>query len=519
MIESVFGQSVLGRVVQAIDRQSRAWLEGSRIGAALSWLSDRAGESRLLDALLGLGARPGMMEGSLVGRGLAAFTGLSARLLGGPAGRWEGSTLARWWRGSLLSRAFTYEAGVAFVLAYVPVSLWLTLYLPYAIKYAAEGVLLLMLGALAVQVLTGRRKLVWTSLDVPVLLWIAVGLISALLNGGGLVQTGAGLRAMLQYYLLALIISNAGLDRQRLRSLLIGLFGLVTLLALHGVYQRVAGVPTPPEWLDVTEQHIGTRAFGTMANPNTYAGYLALFAAPLLALFTVRMGAGARLLVTGSLLTVVLAILFSLSRSAWMALALAMVLISIARDRRIMLLLIVGALLLPAVSPTMAGRLAQGFSMAYLNKSAAGGRIDWWNRAQEVAAVNPVFGVGPGQFGGAVANYFGTKANVLVNLPERHPIWVDSQYFQYIAEVGYLGLAIFFWIIITFLRAARDVYRRSDEMTGALVLGFAAAVVGLLVQSTFASIWEMQQITSVVWFGMGLIGMLQRDGTQTAPQA
>ncbi len=512
---STVGTSLLYRAVALLDRLTRTWLSGSLLGRVVDRLSAAAEGSWLLARLFALGAPARAMEGSRVGRAITGLLDASARVLGPVADRVEQSALARWWRGSLLSRVVTYEAGIAFVLFFVPLSLTLTLYLPYGIKWAAEAVLLLMLGALVIQWLTGRRKLRWTALDGPVLVWIGISVLSALLNRNDPVQSIFGMRAMFQYYILALVISNAGLDRTRLRRLLTALFGLVALLGLYGVYQWVVQVPTPPQWVDVTEQNlIRTRAFGTMANPNTFGGYLVLFAGPLIALWTVEnLGQVRRFLLTVALPLILGAILFTYSRSSWIALVAAMGIISVVRDRRILALFLVAAVALPIAAPTVAARLAQGFSMAYFNKSSAGGRLDWWDKATDVAhEVNPLFGVGPGQFGGAAANYFGAKAYLLVMLPERFPLWVDSQIFQYIAEVGYLGLACFVWVILTFLRCARDLYRDADEVTGALTVGFAGSLVGMLLMSLFASIWEMQQLSSVLWAGMGLICALRRDG-------
>ena len=523
-MEATAGSSLLARILmalvrllegplEAVERATRRWLTGSLLGRVLERLAAAVAGSTLLDWLLGLGGPDRGMERSLIGRALTSFFDRLSGPLGKVADRAEATVVARWWRNSLLSRLVSYEAGIAFVLFFVPVSLGLTRFLPYFIKYAAEAVLLLMLGALFVELVTGRKKLRWTDLDGPVLVWITISVLSVLLNKNALVQSVFGLRAMFQYYLLALIVSNAGISRERLKGLLWALLGLVTVLGAIGVFQWLVQWPTPREWVDITETNIGTRAFGTMLNPNTYGGYLAIFLAPMIALFTAeRLNKTHRVLLLGALPVILGAVLFTFSRSAWMALAVALGIVGIAKDRRIIALVLMAVLVLPVAAPTITARIAQGFSMAYFSKSAAGGRIDWWSKATEVAhEINPLFGVGPGQFGGAAANHFGTKAYKLVGLPERYPLWVDSQLFQYIAEVGYLGLFAFFWVLLAFFRCARELYRRSDELTGALTVGFAGSVLGILLFSLFASVFEMQQIASVLWFGMGLVATMKRS--------
>jgi O-antigen ligase len=511
-IDSVVTGSLAYRTVAWLDERLRSWIEGSLVHRAVTGAAQAVAGAGLFRLALGLGAPPRAAQESLLARAAGGVFDWLARRLGPLADRVEHSALGRWWQGSLLSRLVTFEAGILFVLCYVPLSLWLTLHLPYWVKWAAEAALAAMLGGLLLQLATGRRRLVFTALDGPVLIWILISVVSALINGNGLVQTVAGLRAMFQYYLLAVIIANAGLSREQVRRMLAVLCGLVAVLGLVGVIQWVIKVPTPPEWVDMTERDlITTRAFGTMANPNTFGGYLVLFAAPLIALWTAPLKPWQRFGLVVALPLILGATLFTYSRSSWFALALALLIIGVVRDRRILVAGLLGAAVLPLVSPKIVARIAQGFSDTYFSKSATGGRLAWWSKALEVNDLNPLFGVGPGQFGGAAANYFGTKANALVGLSYRFPLWVDSQLFQYIAEVGYLGLIAFFWMILTFLRSAAALYRRADAQTAALVLGFAAAVVGLLVQSIFASMWEMQQITSVVWAGMALICRQERE--------
>lgn len=417
--------------------------------------------------------------------------------------------------------------GVLYICLFVPVELALiNTVLPYNAKYTVEAVLAVMTLTLLVRVFfLGEVRLAPVSTDIPLGALLAVGALSIIANQVPLFTGIAGLRAFLQFALLYVIIVQIKPSRSMLWRLLVMLLALATILALYGWFQKLTGVETPPSWVD-PEETISTRIFGTMANPNTFAGFLLAFIPPALALALTRgENWGWRSLAGVAALIMAGALALTYSRGAMLGLAAAMVYLGLVRDRRLLLVLLLVALAVPVVMPGILERIAFGFSSDYLSQSSYSGRIFAWLKGLEALSLHPWLGVGPGRFGGAVAKLMGSPAFLEVGLPYWQGVWLDNQIVQVAAELGLVGLAVFSWLLVTFVRAAYQIYRQEvSPRWQALISGMTAAFIGLLVQSFVAGIWEIHQTALFIWLFMGIIMSLEGrpapgDDSRPAAQA
>lgn len=497
---------------------ARRWVEGSAIGRFCQALARAVATSWLARGVLAAGAQSRWAEDSRVLAALGALAAWMVRPLV-PLRRWLQAVHRHpWWQGSLLVRLCTVDAGLAFVLAFVPLSYGLLGYLPPGSKYATEGVL----GLLAVATLLDRAarwdQWRWSALDLPALTLAVVAVASALVNGSGFVRTLFGLRALLQYYVLAWVLTQQRWTADRLWRLVRWTAAWAFVLALLGIGQWVLGVETPSHWVDMSEAAtIRTRAFSTFGNPNTFAAYLVMVLGPALAMWArPDLPPLAHAAAAGLVATLVVALVCTYSRSAWLGFALVALVVGLARDRRIPVLMGVGAVLLPVVAPGVAIRLLNAVSPTYVAKSLSGGRLEWWRKALQLFQHDPVLGLGPGSYGGSVANYLGSKAYHLVLMPEKPwELWVDSQLFQVLAELGTLGLLAFVWILATAWSCAREA-GKAPEPWRSLAVGAAASLAGIAWMSLFASVWEMQPVAMLIWGYMALLAIIARDGHQLA---
>ena len=53
---------------------------------------------------------------------------------------------------------------------------------------------------------------------------------------------------------------------------------IATVLALHGIWQFIVGVPIPASWTDAAEGAVRTRVYSIFSNPNIMGAYMILFA-------------------------------------------------------------------------------------------------------------------------------------------------------------------------------------------------------------------------------------------------
>lgn len=388
---------------------------------------------------------------------------------------------------------------------FVPLELYLIQRLPTSTKYLSDA---LVLGSAFILLFeTPRRGWAFraTPLDLPIAFMLLVGLASAVVNGESAKIWIFGMRAYLEYAVLYFVVAAAPLgegDRKKIVHAIL-LFGIA--MALVGAAQKLFGVATPHAWVQALEasQGITTRVFGTMANPNTYAGYLVMIIALFGAFLTERIRPWLRAMVLAGLAVALFSLVYTYSREALFALVAVGLVIAIAGDARALVVLVVFGLLAVVADPKLLDRVLFGFSNTYTSVSLSYGRLYFWEKSLYVISQHPLVGVGPGLFGGSVAKDFHSPVALHYGLESMSN--VDSQWIQATAEMGILGLVAYLWILIAIVKTGLQVRKLDqDPFFRAVGLGTAAAAVGFAVQSVFAGLFEVHQVVLILWLAAGV---------------
>jgi O-antigen ligase len=197
-----------------------------------------------------------------------------------------------------------------------------------------------------------------------------------------------------------------------------------------------------------------------------------------------------------SLLVALLALplLFSLSRSSWLAaLSAALALLLLTRRRaRLLAALVLGALAIVALRPdAVTERVEYTFTehrdSVHLGgvplDASASARVTSWRQALRDAAEHPLLGYG-------ITGYH----------------FLDAQYFRILAETGILGLLVFGLLVTLLARhALRSARTVSHPLLRGLALGFLAALAGLLVHGIGANTFIIVRVAEPFWFFAGLV--------------
>jgi len=217
------------------------------------------------------------------------------------------------------------------------------------------------------------------------------------------------------------------------------------------------------------------------------------------------------------------------SRSAWFGFALAFFFIAliIKRDKRVLaasvlaVSLIFGYLLVSGLavnklidssSQTISERFFEAFSYARWQGEYFGlGRVYWM--AQTVWTVvpsSPLFGHGPGTFGGgAVAALGNTSVYDELGLPfgvYGTEGYIDNNWFSMWGELGTLGLGAYLVMYITLFLVCLRVYRESkDPEVRALALGVAGTMIAVAVNALLATYLEARTLAPYLWMMGGFV--------------
>lgn len=484
----------------AIQDLKRIWKQS----ALLAFFSALAGlwrTSALYGFLLGPGYREqkARLRQSALSRVVAAPLEALAVLLQAFGERSRGSVTHR----LLEAAAGTSHLVLVLVAAYPIIDYYLRSHPALAGSAGIWKELLFLLGLLLVLVriaVNRREGFNFTPLDLPLLLFFGTGVALYLFRSPEPAVALDGFRVTFEYLLWYYVAANISLSFRKQRIFALSLVAAAFPVALYGIFQYVTGAPMPASWVDQAEAGVRTRAYSIIGSPNILGCYMVLVIPPAAALFRSSGSRRLRFLLGAAILTMLGCLVVTFSRGAWLAFLAAALLYGLLQDKRVLALILAGAILLPVVSPSVAGRLQYTFSSQYLESSARGGRLARWELAADRLIKHPVTGVGLGRFGGATADRYRMPGT----------FYVDNYYLKLAVETGFTGLIVFLWVLLRALRMLAGVIRdvSADPEKRALACGIAAGLVGVLVHNGVENVFEVPMMQTLFWAVLGAAAQL-----------
>ncbi|MFB3816897.1 MAG: O-antigen ligase family protein [Candidatus Methylomirabilales bacterium] len=287
-----------------------------------------------------------------------------------------------------------------------------------------------------------------------------------------------------EYFVVFFMTVNFIHDERRLKRLLVTAFGTCAISAMIGIAQIPSG------------ERVGAPFEGKFGEPNTFGGYLvlmlALILAQLLASRALMPGLGWLALVA----LTTLPLLYTLSRSSWLAAVPMLLTLVLLAHRR--LLLVSGLTVLIALAPFVLPKQVVDRYNYTLNEQVDRGdyriagsrldtstsaRLDSWRVALKAWADRPFLGYGVAGFG-----------------------FIDAQYFRILVEGGLLGFAAFLWLLWTL---AQTGLRARAALRGgpleALPVGYLAGLAAMVTHAIGANTFIIVRIMEPFWFLTGII--------------
>lgn len=308
-------------------------------------------------------------------------------------------------------------------------------------------------------------------------------------------------------FLLASFIMAANFFNTRERLSMLGNFLVVYgfAMALFALVQHLAW-DGRFYWVRPSTQ--GGSPFGSFVNHSHFAGYMEMLAPfPLAMLLTGAVKRDARLLYAFAAALMVIAIIASLSRGGWLALAAEMAFIIIAslwmkksrlkfeaaeRERvlstvnsagvaGLVLALLLGMIWIgpdPVIDRVTGSTSSTGITAATDGETFYASRGWIWRDTLELFGSSPVLGVGLGAFQTAYTAYSDGDGSLAVNA-------AHNDYLQVLAETGIVGALVTLWFITATVVAIKRGLKARDPRAAAMALASGAGLVALLVHSVF----------------------------------
>lgn len=473
----------------------------------------------------------GAVIGLTISPHAARFLAVAAALLILAVGLAQYSTVAFAAVGVLLLLSLGYACwhwpqATLIVLAIIPlfdryvVSLLIPDDLHLVARLFSEGLLLIASVVISIRALREGRFL--PALRQPITIALAAflvfALVSVVVNGvpapNAVFGIGFTIDAVILFFLAAMVPWHVG----HLRMFALILVAIATAAALLAIAQVVLSSSILGLAASAGRFGEGDRVgsfFG--GNPNILGAMLAI-SAPFCFYATMNL-ADRRSRVLSAIigLLLVLALLFTFSRGAWFGLAGAVAVTALLFDRRVLLVAAVTAALAFGIGNVLPRNLLVGggapgpqtdfigSTFDRINTIGSGNdlRVRFIDQGLPLLAESPLVGVGPGQYGGAVAQTWGSEVHdrLGAQAPKRT---VDNFWLHLVVEFGVLGTIAYVAIYLAAaIRPLRSAWR-SQGLQLILLAGAMTAAGALALDSVTEMILEGNTFSLPVWLLMGV---------------
>jgi len=430
-----------------------------------------------------------------------------------------------------------------FLLKFVPDELYL-----YA-RYFSEGLIYLLVLVVAYRFFMRRVAIRATPIDLPFIFFCVVALASLAINLVSPLTGLLGVRQIVRFIILFFVTVYLDPEERFMKWLTVALFGVMVFQAALGVVQSVAGgrfdeflIPSERRFYESIQLTSGvdqfwspgTRVFATLGRYDQLGTFLCFFALLAIGLMYHSSEKTDRRRLLLIALAAMPALLLTLSRASWFGFALGLFVIGglLMRDWRVRYgygalavvavayLAITGLTvryLIDSPEQTLVERFFEAFSYERWRGEYFGlGRVYWVVQTPLVVVrSSPLFGVGPGQYGGGAAAALGnTTAYEKLNLPfgvYGSEGYIDNNWFSLWGETGTIGLIFYAWMFVALGRMALTVaHRARDGFLKGLALGFVGCIVAVSFQAFLATYLEVRTLALYFWLYAAFIYVLAR---------
>ncbi|MCM3691763.1 O-antigen ligase family protein [Neobacillus niacini] len=378
----------------------------------------------------------------------------------------------------LLAAVVFYDEKVAllFLIVFVPIRPFLIVY-NSGFKFIADILIFFLLLKVIYNQRNNIRNLFrFNLLEISYILFLVVGILSALLTGVSMIAIIMQVRAFLVFFLLYYIVKRLNIGEKDIRDFALTTFITAVVLSIHGLVEKISvrTLLLPELWANMNLSPTNkVRIYGLISGPNELALYLLIAFLVSFYLLAITKGKPKIFIYIG--MTLMLSVfLLTYSRGAVLAVA-AFLIAYIIVNRKIhhfkSVIILVAASMITffavasltdymdkhvivekAPSETDGekstgkgkngglNRFKEALSEENIELSNADGRVYYVKKAIEVFKDKPIMGHGFATFGGSATQTYSSP--IYKDYEIAWNFYSDNQYIQLLAETGIIGVAL-----------------------------------------------------------------------------
>ncbi len=417
-------------------------------------------------------------------------------------------------------------------------------------RYFSEVLIYILLASAILRHWLLRRKWHGTPIDLPLAFFLLVAIASLVINFVPPTIGLLGLRQIIRFIILYYAVILLEPDRPYIRRFTVMMFAVTLFEAALGALQALTGgaldeflIPSDRRFFESVQLTTGTdqtwspgtRVFATLGRYDQLGTFLSFFMTMALGFLYGLKDKILKHRLFWFILACTPALVLTLSRASWFGFLLALAALGgwLMKDRRVRFGF--AAVAIAAVSylgisglvvrymtdypeQTLVERFFEAFSYERWRGEYIGlGRLFWIVQTPTVVVrSSPLFGVGPGQYGGGAAAALGnTRVYESLNLPfgvYGTEGYIDNNWFSLWGETGTLGLVFYFWMFFALGQLAINTWRRShDQLIRGLALGFFGCLLAVSFQAFLATYLEVRTLALYFWCYAAFLAVLSRQ--------
>ncbi len=341
-------------------------------------------------------------------------------------------------------------------------------------------------------------------MDIPLFIFISAMIICLIINSQDYSIALEGFRAIVQYMLWYYVVIQLLRGEKTAKSVTTIFVIVVGILALHGIYQYIIGVEMPAGWVDQNEAGVRTRVYSIFTSPNAFGSLLTLASPMAISLAVTNKNVKGKILFALIALCMMASLVFTFSRGAWIGFAVAVGIYVLLKDKRLIIPCIVLAILVVVAVPSVGNRISYMLSAEYIESSLKGGRLVRWITGLKIFANQPVFGIGLGHFGGAVA--MNHNLQTVVDTEVVKTFYMDNYWLKMAVESGVVGFSAFALLMYSVvINGFRAIKIASTKLSKELSTGIIAGLCGVIIHNFFENVFEVPMMTSLFWVFIAVV--------------
>ncbi|MFA4992776.1 MAG: O-antigen ligase family protein [Candidatus Omnitrophota bacterium] len=312
-----------------------------------------------------------------------------------------------------------------------------------------------------------------------------------------------GIVKLLKYLFIFVVCSEAVKDRKHVERIVFSVCCGVSLLAVDALWQFFFG----HDFIHRVALHynIGLpRASAAFPNPNLLGIYMSAFI-PLMAGLSILYFKGRNKVFMSFLSSLALiGIFLTFSRGAGLAVYLAILFLSIAGKKKLLITALVAILLIfPFVMPKDIKKWAKEVNYNPIVFMLNQDRISIYNNTINMIRHHPFVGVGVNTFSRNYGKYKTESAEKYAHTPDT--IYSHNIYLQMAGEIGLLGLAAFIWFLfLIFKNAVNNYSMLKNEYLKVVSLSLLACILAFLVNGLTETSLYNSRVAMVFWYLIGI---------------